>query len=155
MVTRLKRARQELRDALSTLQPAESFNIIAFSNDITVFRNGLVPVTPASVAQANTFLDGLRFEKSTNLEKALVSALQQSGVNLVVVITDGVPTQGQTNYKKLTRRIRSLNRNKARIFTIGLVGLDPFGKDRTFEAARLLEQISRDSQGEFKVYPLD
>jgi Ca-activated chloride channel family protein len=155
MVTRLKRARQEVHDALATLQPEESFSIIAFSNDITVFRSALVPATPANVEQANTFLDDLRFQDGTNLEKALRAALAQPGVNLVVVITDGVPTQGQRNWKKLTRLVRSLNRSKARIFTIGLVGLDPFGKDRTFEAARLLQQISQDSNGEFKVFPLD
>jgi len=155
MVTRLKRARQEVRDALATLQPEESFNIIAFSNDITVFRNALVPVTPANIQQANAFLDGLKFEKSTNLEKALRKALAQPDVNLVVVITDGVPTQGQTNWKKLSQLVRSINRNKARIFTIGVVGLHPQGTDRSFEVVRLLQQIARDSRGEFKLFPLD
>jgi Ca-activated chloride channel family protein len=154
MTKRLNQARQELRNALSGLQPHETFDIVAFSDDVKAFRGSMVPANAASIKQAHQFLDELRFVGGTNLSKAMERALSRPGVNLVVVITDGVPSQGLLRFKSITREIRKLNTQRARIFTIGLVGKDPFGEDRTFEAARLLEQISKDSGGEFKIYPL-
>lgn len=151
---RLARARSEVSTALDTLRPEESFDIVAFFADIKPFRGFQVPATPENIAAGKGFLDGLDVEDGTNFEKALLSALQRRGVNLVVFITDGVPTQGQRNWKKLTRLVREANRNRTRIFTVGLVGRDPDGKDRTFEAARLLQQLSSDSNGLFKPYLL-
>jgi Mg-chelatase subunit ChlD len=154
MLNRLAKARAELRAAMATLQPSETFDIVAFFGDIRVFRGAQVAATPENIAAAGVFLDGLDFEEGTNFEKALLSALGRRGVNLVVLITDGVPTVGQTKWKKLTKEIREANRSRARIFTIGLVGQDPQGKDRSFEAKRLLQQISGDSGGQSKLFPL-
>jgi len=154
MIERIGKAKRELHAALSTLRPEESFDIVAFFADIQVFRGSQVPPTPDNIGAANAFVDKLDLEDGTNLEKAMLSALRRPGINLVVLITDGVPTQGQTKWKKLTREFKAENRNGARIFTIGLVGKDPFGKDQTFAASRLLQQIANDSNGEFKLYPL-
>jgi hypothetical protein len=72
-------------------------------------------------------------------------------VNVVCVITDGVPTYGERNFTKLARRIRQINVTNARIFTIGLVGENPDGSDQSFEATGLLREIAQQNNGEFRL----
>lgn len=154
MEPRIARAKQELRDALATLQPEESFNIVAFFGKVKWFSKDLTPVTPSGIAQANAFLDGLQLDGGTNLEKALQRALKTPKVNVVVVITDGVPTYGERNFDKLALRVRALNVSHARIFTVGLVGKSPDGTDSSFEASRLLEKIAQENEGAFRLVAL-
>ncbi|MGI8765952.1 MAG: hypothetical protein ACR2KM_05505, partial [Gemmatimonadaceae bacterium] len=115
------------------------------------FGKQLLPATPANVAQANRFLDKLKLGDGTNVEGALVRALSMRGVNVVVLITDGVPNYGEQDFDKLAVRVRALNTQKARIFTVGLVGKNPDGSDDSFLATRLLENIAAQNGGEFKL----
>ena len=75
-------------------------------------------------------------------------------VNEVVILTDGVPTVGETDPEKLTQALRRFNVRRARISTIGLVGRNPDGTDDSFAAARLLQRIASDSGGASKLVSL-
>ena len=81
----------------------------------------------------------------------MIRALTRPGVNEVVLLTDGVPTDGETDFKALAREIRQLNSGHARISAVGMVGKNPDGTDDSFEAAQLLQQIARDSGGVAKM----
>lgn len=154
MTTRIDRARQELRTALATLQPGESFDIIAFGGDQREFSDILLPAGPGSIQEANRFLDKLAFIPGTDLQDALYEALAVNEVNVIVLITDGVPTVGETDFAKIARHIRKHNRPHARIYTIGLVGKNPDGTDQSFQAAQLLRQLAVDSGGDSRLIPL-
>jgi outer membrane biosynthesis protein TonB len=167
METRIGHAERELRKALSGLQAAESFSIVTFWRKKDEFSKRLVPATTQNIAKANRWLDKQRLSGGTNLERALTTALSIKGVNVVVVITDGVPNYGigapeesktpptpqevAANFDKLARRVRQLNVSGARIDTVGLVGKNPDGSDDSFEATRLLQQIARENGGESKL----
>ena len=156
METRIDRAQDELRAALAGLVKGESFGIVAFDAKAYEFDKRLLPATAANIARANKFLNDLKLDvkdgisNGTNLQLALRKALQAKDVNVVVVITDGEPTVGETNVKTIAGKARSQNKYKARIDAIGLVGTNPDGSTETFGAGRLLEQIARDSGGEYK-----
>jgi Mg-chelatase subunit ChlD len=154
MESRIERAKQELNDALAGLGQDESFNVVAFAGNTQPFMDRLVPDTHAWTMKAGGFLDTLQLREGTNLERALSEALRMDGVNVVVVLTDGVPTVGETDFKKLARLIRERNKAHARIYTIGLVGKDPDGRDESFDATQLLQQIARDSGGTCKLVSL-
>jgi len=164
MSSRIDRAREELRSAMAGLVPGESFDIVTFSDHSHVFDNQLDPATPEMVSRASYFLSTLQIGGGTNLDSAMRTALALPGVNVVVLITDGDPTEDGSDaimpededryFVTFTRRMREVNTNHARIYTIGLVGKNPFGKDVSFEATRLLQQISRDSGGVSKIVPL-
>ncbi len=158
MASRIDRAETELRQAIHGLRPDETFNIIAFSDEARSFDTGMAPATPSLVRKASDYLDTLRVGGGTNLEAALLLALSLPEVNEIVVLTDGVPTEGEDNFGALAREIRRRNVNHARISTIGLVGKNPSGGNDeyrdTFEAASLLRQIARDSGGASKLVTL-
>ena len=149
MEPRIDRAENELRAALKTLQPNESFGIVALYKKTRVLEKQLLPATPANIAQANRFLNKLILGDGTNVEGAMMRALSMRGVNVVVLITDGVPNYGEADFDNLARRVRALNTQKARIFTVGLVGKNPDGSDDSFLATRLLENIALQNNGEF------
>jgi hypothetical protein len=156
MTSRIARADAEIRKALAGLRPDETFDVIAFNDEVNSFDkdNELVPATPGMVQGASVFLDTLQVNSGTNLEGALTAALSMPDVNEVVLLTDGVPTAGEDNFGKLARLIRRRNRNHARISCVGMVGKNPDGTDNSFEAARLLQQIAHDSGGACEIVPL-
>ena len=158
MTSRIDRAQSELRQAINGLRPDETFNIIAFSDDARSFDSGMAPATPSLVRRAADYLDTLRVGGGTNLEAAMLLALSLPNINEIVVLTDGVPTEGEDNFSTLAREIRRRNVSHARISTIGLVGKNPNGGNDdytdTFEAASLLRQIARDSGGASKLVTL-
>lgn len=154
MKTRIDRARQELRNALATLQGGESFDIIAFGGATKAFSDQLVPADTQDIQNGNRFLDSLDYIPGTDLQDALYAALAVKGVNVVVLITDGVPTVGETDFDKIARHIRKHNGPRARIYTIGLVGKNPDGTDQSFEAGQLLQQLAHDSGGDSRLVPL-
>lgn len=154
MESRIDRAEKELRDTLAGMTTDESFDIIAFGGVTQPFDTQLEPATKENIAQASRFLDTLRLREGTNLELAMRQAFAVPGVNVVFIITDGLPSVGETDNKKLIRLARELNRPHARVYTVGLVGRNPDGSGDPFEAAKLLQQISRDSGGQSKVVTL-
>lgn len=151
MKSRMDRAEDELRQALSGLRPGETFNIVAFSGGSSLFDPDMAEATPGAVQRASAFLGGLEADRATDLEDAVVRALMLRDVNEVVILTDGVPTVGETDPEKLVQAVRRFNLHHARISTIGLVGRNADGTDSSFAAAHLLQQIARDSGGTSKL----
>jgi len=154
MKSRIRRADSELESALRELHTNDTFNIIAFSDDSRLFDLDMAEVSPQSVQRAGDFLADLPLGGQTNLQGAISRALMLRDVNEVVVLTDGVPTVGDTDFATLARTIRRVNVTHARISTIGLVGVSSDGTDQSFEASGLLEQIAHDSGGASKLVPL-
>jgi hypothetical protein len=142
--------RAELTSALSTLTPAESFDLISFAADVHPFDEALERATSDNLAVAKQWLEYQRPDGGTNLQDALTRALRMPGVNVVVLITDGVPTVGETDFGKIARNIRKRNVNHARIYTIGLIGRNPDGTSDAFEAQQLLTHLADDSGGTHK-----
>ncbi len=155
MTSRIVRADQEIRKALAALRPDETFNIIAFNDEVHPFDlDGLEPATPDMIHQASVFLSTLQVNNGTNLEGAMIAALKMPDVNEVFLLTDGVPTVGEQDFGKLAKLIRRRNRSHARISAVGMVGKNPDGSDNSFDAANLLKQIAADSGGACEIVPL-
>lgn len=152
MASRLETVKNEMRKSLSGLEHGETFSVLAFGGTVSWFDSQLDPATPNTVNQAKGYLDTLQLREGTDLQSALFQALDMPGVNVIVVMTDGVPTEGETDFKAIARNVRKRNRDiRARIYTVGLVGKNPDGTDDSFEATKLLQQLAADSGGEFEL----
>ncbi|MBL9086985.1 MAG: hypothetical protein JNM10_07555, partial [Planctomycetia bacterium] len=90
---------------------------------------------------AVAWLDGLSAEGGTNIDGALAEALRLRSAErlpMIVFLTDGEPTVGETDTARLVRGVAARNASKARIFTFGVgAGLD----------VPLLDRISGESGG--------
>lgn len=117
-------AQKTLKICLSKLNPKDHFNVIRFSTDVEALYNRMELASADKVKQAHAFVDRMEAAGGTAIDEALRLALSQKpqgdGVSLVVFITDGHPTIGETTPAEIVKNSQSLNRYKARIFTFGI-----------------------------------
>ncbi len=139
--TKLEQAKATLSQALAALGPEDRFRLIAFSSAVTEFRQGLTPATRANLADAQEFVSRLAAGGGTNIEGALDVALQRATtttrMSLVVFMTDGLPSVGQTQPDQIAEAAGS-RIGQSRIFTVG-VGTDV----NTY----LLDRLAKEGRG--------
>jgi Ca-activated chloride channel family protein len=121
---RIQQARAALRFCLSKLQPLDRFNILSFSGEVVAFSPAHVPATDAEKARAERFVDALDASGSTNINAALLRALDHRAAegrpHLVVFLTDGEPTAGEIRPPEILKNVAAANRSNVRIFTFGV-----------------------------------
>ncbi|XP_011518016.1 inter-alpha-trypsin inhibitor heavy chain H5 isoform X2 [Homo sapiens] len=144
----------QTKDALFTilhdLRPQDRFSIIGFSNRIKVWKDHLISVTPDSIRDGKVYIHHMSPTGGTDINGALQRAIRllnkyvaHSGigdrsVSLIVFLTDGKPTVGETHTLKILNNTREAARGQVCIFTIGI------GNDVDF---RLLEKLSLENCG--------
>lgn len=109
------------------LEVGEAFNIIAYNEAVRPLFDAPRLVGGATRRDARAFISGVRPSGGTNIHDALLQALDQPGgggrLPVVLFLTDGLPTVGETVEKRLRDAIAQANRGGSRIFTFG-VGTD-------------------------------
>ncbi len=123
---KIQQARAAGKQLLATLSPADRFKLIDFSTDVRTFRDGFVRATRDNVEAGARYLESLEASGSTNISGALDAALEDresSGrLGLVLFVTDGEPTIGESDPEAIAVRTARLRGNR-RIFSFG-VGAD-------------------------------
>lgn len=142
--SKMEQARAAGRQLLGSLGARDRFRLIDFSTDVRSFRDGFVPATPGNIRAALAYLASLSAEGSTNISGALSAALtplrddvRDNRLQVVLFLTDGQPTIGETRAEAIAAQAASL-RGSARVFTFGL------GGDVN---ASLLEQLALQGRG--------
>ncbi len=142
---KIEQARAAGRQLLSTLHESDRFRLIDFSSDVHTFRDDFVAATPDNVREATRYLAALDASGSTNIEGALREALRPAVVRgrlpVILFVTDGEPTVGDTRPDHLAAMAADANAHAEeprRIFTFGL------GSDVN---VGLLEQLALQGRG--------
>jgi hypothetical protein len=112
-----------VHDCLQTLRPQDRFNIVVFRDSPKLFREGLVSAEPQTVEEAGEFLDGLESTGNTDVYGAVKPVLDQPprhGVpGIVVMVTDGRPTEGNLEGRALINALSEENRLGNTVYTFG------------------------------------
>lgn len=120
---KIQQARVALRDLLGTLAPRDRFRLIAFSNAVRPLSLEWMSATPGELDRAQAWVEGLEANGGTNISGALAEALrlESSPARLPVVIflTDGLPTVGETSVEAILRSVAD-RRGRARVFAFGV-----------------------------------
>jgi Ca-activated chloride channel family protein len=144
---KMEQARSALHALLRSLSEADRFRLIAFSDQVRLYRREWITATNAAVEQAEAWVDGLRAEGGTNIAGALEEAFEATSpdarLSFVIFITDGLPSVGEQNAERIAERIER-RRARARVFAFG-VGYDvnTYLLDRLSAAARGSTQYVR------------
>ncbi len=140
---KFEQAKGALKFVLNNLREGDLFNIVAYDSRVESFKPELQKFDEETRKAATAFVEGLYAGGSTNIDGALKTALGQlkdsSRPNFVIFLTDGLPTDGETNEGKIVADAQSSNGVRARIFPFG-VGFDV--------NSRLLEKIARGNFGQ-------
>lgn len=145
---KVEQAKEALTYCVNSLNEGDRFNLILFNTHITSFSNRLngheewignepttsykgmsnqlVPVKDVR-QKAIAFIDGINGTGGTNINDALLTALSDKPdperPRIIVFLTDGCPTVGETNVAAILKNIENANDNQSRIFVFG-VGYD-------------------------------
>jgi Ca-activated chloride channel family protein len=124
---KLEQVREAAMQVLAGLEEGEAFNIIMYNNQIDFFSKNPVLKTKENLKKAYAYLKGVNASGGTNIHDAFVEALRQKPADgtlpIVLFLTDGLPTTGQTSEVAIRNVAIKGNPYKRRIFTFG-AGVD-------------------------------
>jgi Ca-activated chloride channel family protein len=137
---KIEQAREALDQVLAGLRPADRFRLITFNSVARSFRSDWSRADSETLREARDYLAGIRAEGSTNVMDALSEALapqaERGRLSLIVFLTDGKPTVGETEPERIADTAEQL-RDGERVFAFG-VGYDvnTYLLDRMAEGGR-------------------
>ena len=124
---KMDQARAAAAQVVEGLEEGEFFNLIIYNEAVEPFAEKPVIVNRDNLMRARKFIEAIRVSGGTNIHGALQEAIAQPVrkgiVPIVLFLTDGLPTIGETSEKRIREKVRDSNRNRRRIFTFG-VGVD-------------------------------
>lgn len=125
---KMEKARSALLFGIKSLRPDDRFNVISFAGEEHLMESGLINADANGLARGERFAKSLRATGGTNINDSLHAALSQfegsERPQMIVFMTDGLPTIGETNVDRIVDNVRRDRRaNNVRLFTFG-VGYD-------------------------------
>ena len=111
---KIKQARKSLLYCLDSLRPEDRFGLITFNESPDLFTPKMLPATDANVKRAKAFVADIEAAGGTNIDAALKSAqdmIEAEGgtQKMIVFLTDGLPTIGETNTETILKRVEARN----------------------------------------------
>lgn len=124
---KMEKARAALLFGVRNLRDADRFNIINFAGEEHLMESGLIRADAAGKRRGEEFVKKLEPRGGTNINDALRAALKQfdrsERPKMLVFMTDGLPTVGETNVEKIIKNANETKVEGLRLFTFG-VGYD-------------------------------
>jgi Ca-activated chloride channel family protein len=125
---------------LGTLREGDRFRLVAFSGGVRRYAEGWTNVTAQTRADAGAWIRSLEAEGGTNIAGALAEAFAQApsdaGLGVVVFLTDGQASTGETDPERIAERAEQ-GRGRFRVFSFGIGDdVNTYLLDRLTERAR-------------------
>ena len=140
---KLKKIIDLMRDSLTFLELHDSFNIVAFSTELVVYKENFASVTEETVSTAAAYLADIQSKIHTKgTDHDMLTALTEiakTGPTLVVLFSDGIPTTIEGPDLTLVGQYATGN---GRIFAMG-IGMSP-----NFPGAVMLKRLAAVSAGD-------
>ncbi|HVS60007.1 MAG TPA: VIT domain-containing protein [Gemmatimonadaceae bacterium] len=138
---KIEQARAAGKQILRSLSPMDRFRLIDFSSDVRTFRDSFSTATRENIRAAERYLDELDAQGSTNisaaLDEALSSPVQPGRLPIILFLTDGQPTVGESDASVIASNVAK-RRGSRRLFTFGV------GADLNVS---LIEQLALEGRG--------
>src|SRR5215204_1700728 len=139
---KMEKARNALLFGVRTLRDGDRFNVINFAGEEHLFEDKLTPVNADSRRRGAEFVKRLQPNGGTNINDALRAALGQFDSSdrpkMLVFMTDGLPTVGESNVENIIRNTKEIKVDGLRLFTFG-VGYDV--------NTQLLDKLAEENSG--------
>lgn len=139
---KLRQVREAALQVVEGLRPGEAFNIIVYNQAVESFAPYPVLKDDDTSRAAALYLKSVLPQGGTNIYDALLESLlpkpRQGMLPIVLFLTDGLPTIGQTSETAICNLASSANKYRRRMFTFG-VGVDV--------NTPLLEKIAVETRG--------
>ncbi|XP_028906756.1 inter-alpha-trypsin inhibitor heavy chain H4 isoform X1 [Ornithorhynchus anatinus] len=147
---KIVQTREALLKVLGDLNPEDQFNLVVFNSMISQWQPSLLKATQENVGSAKKFVLDIRASGGTNINEAVLAAvhlldesnqrelLPENSVSMIILLTDGEPTVGETNPENIQQNIQRSLDGKYALFCLG------FGFDVSYS---FLEKMALDNSG--------
>ncbi|XP_028334830.1 inter-alpha-trypsin inhibitor heavy chain H4 isoform X2 [Physeter macrocephalus] len=147
---KIQQTREALIKILGDLGARDQFNLISFSGEATQWKPQLVPASAKNVNEAKSYATGIQAQGGTNINDAILMAVQlleranreellpAGSVTLIILLTDGDPTAGETNPSRIQKNVQEAIDGQHSLFCLG------FGFDVSYT---FLEKLALDNGG--------
>ncbi len=139
---KIDQAKGALEFVVNSLNQDDRFALVSYNDSIDVMSAELKANTKENRDAALAYVEELRATGGTNIRDALLAALKlaQTGdrPNMIIFLTDGLPTVGERNVERIAESVAKANAANARLFVFG-VGYDV--------NAVLLDKLSSQNHG--------
>ncbi len=139
---KMEKARNALLFGVRALRDGDRFNVINFAGEEHLFEDRLVASNAENRRRGEEFVKKLTPNGGTNINDAIRAALRQFDSSdrpkMLVFMTDGLPTVGETNVEKIIKNAKDIKVEGLRMFTFG-VGYDV--------NTRLLDKLAEENSG--------
>ncbi|XP_053455203.1 inter-alpha-trypsin inhibitor heavy chain H4 isoform X2 [Nycticebus coucang] len=128
---KIQQTREALIKILDDLSPKDQFNLIVFNGKITQWKPSLVPASVNNLNEARSFAAGIQARGGTNINDAMLMAVEllessnkdellpEGSITLIILLTDGDPTEGETNPAEIQRNVRKALSGQFNLFCLG------------------------------------
>lgn len=139
---KIDQVKEALKYCIEHLNSGDRFNVVQFATVAKTFTASPVPADTVNIQKALDFVDRLEARGGTNIHGALLLSTRMLDDTkrpaMVVFLTDGEPTVGETDTGVIARDLVAANRSNARLFVFGV------GNDVN---THLLDRIAEQNRG--------
>ena len=139
---KMEKARAALLFGIRTLRDGDRFNVIGFAGEERLMERNLIAANAEGRKRGEEFVAKLHPTGGTNINDSLIASVKQFERNerpkMLVFMTDGLPTVGETNVEKIIANFRSSREFDLRVFPFG------FGYDVN---TTLLDKLGMENSG--------
>ncbi|XP_072238214.1 inter-alpha-trypsin inhibitor heavy chain H4-like isoform X2 [Leuresthes tenuis] len=143
---KIQQTRTALVHILNDLVEDDFFGLITFDHDILHWKRELVRATSDNLQRAKSYARNIQSRGSTDINAAVLEGTRllnahtrEGSASILILLTDGDPTSGETNPDNIQSNVRQAIAGKFPLYCLG------FGFDVNFE---FLEKMSLQNSGE-------
>ncbi|XP_064859207.1 inter-alpha-trypsin inhibitor heavy chain H3-like isoform X1 [Oncorhynchus nerka] len=143
--TKMKQTRQALLKILVDLVEDDHFGLITFDYTVSTWKKELLPANQENLEAAKSFARHIRDRGATDINAAVLEGTamlnrnpREGSASLLILLTDGDPTTGETNLEKIHKNVKEAIGKKFPLYCLG------FGMDVNFE---FLEKMALENSG--------
>uniref|UniRef100_A0A3P8TA20 Inter-alpha-trypsin inhibitor heavy chain 3b, tandem duplicate 2 n=1 Tax=Amphiprion percula TaxID=161767 RepID=A0A3P8TA20_AMPPE len=142
---KIEQTRIALIHILNDLAEDDYFGLITFDGDIIHWKRELVQASSGNVESAKSFAQTIRDRGATDINQAVLKGASmlnahpsEGSASILILLTDGDPTSGETNIEVIQSNVRRAIADKFPLYCLG------FGFDVNFN---FLEKMSLQNNG--------
>ncbi|XP_020827214.2 LOW QUALITY PROTEIN: inter-alpha-trypsin inhibitor heavy chain H4-like [Phascolarctos cinereus] len=162
---KIKQTQEALVKILSDLKPGDQFNLVTFSGQVTQWKPALLQALTEHVEEAKKFAHSIHAHGSTNINEAVLVAvkmldesnrreqLPSGSVSMVILLTDGDPTEGERDPQKIQENVKAAVGGHYYLYCLGF-GFDvnyAFLEKLALENGGVARRIYEDSDADLQL----
>nr|XP_020030787.1 inter-alpha-trypsin inhibitor heavy chain H1 isoform X2 [Castor canadensis] len=147
---KVKQTKEALLKILGDMRPEDYFDLVLFGSQVQLWRGSLAQASEANLQAARGFVKRFSVAGATNLNGGLLRGIEilneaqdsmpelSNHASLLIMLTDGEPTEGETDRSQILKNIRNAIRGRFPLYNLG------FGHDLDYN---FLEVMSMENSG--------